>query len=78
MAPLYDDVTQQAPSGLAGTDSRKSLSQIAHTLAGTLRTWRRRAVERRQLLELDSRLLADIGLTHADALAEAGKPVWKA
>ena len=33
--------------------------------------------ERRELLSLDDRTLADIGLTRCDALAEAEKPFWK-
>jgi len=33
--------------------------------------------ERRELLALDDRMLADIGLTRLDALAEAEKPFWK-
>lgn len=32
---------------------------------------------RRQLLALDSRALKDIGISRADALAEARKPFWK-
>jgi uncharacterized protein YjiS (DUF1127 family) len=33
--------------------------------------------ERRELLTLDDRTLADIGLTRCDVLAEAEKPFWK-
>jgi uncharacterized protein YjiS (DUF1127 family) len=32
--------------------------------------------QRLALLELDDRLLADIGVSRADALAEARKPFW--
>ncbi|WP_432474080.1 DUF1127 domain-containing protein [Amphritea sp. HPY] len=32
---------------------------------------------RRQLLTLDNRALKDIGISRAEALAEAGKPAWK-
>jgi hypothetical protein len=35
-----------------------------------------RSHQRRQLLELDSRLLADIGLCREDAVEEAGKSSW--
>jgi uncharacterized protein YjiS (DUF1127 family) len=44
-----------------------------------LRRWRHRARSRRQLghlCELDDRLLRDIGMTRADALAEVAKPFW--
>ena len=33
--------------------------------------------QRHALLELDDRLLADIGLTREDALREARKPFWR-
>ena len=31
---------------------------------------------RRNLLALDARLLDDVGISRADALAEAGRPIW--
>ena len=37
-----------------------------------------RVSERRHLATLDDRLLADIGLDRADAMAEADKPFWRA
>ncbi len=39
--------------------------------------WSERARTRRHLMELDDRLLKDIGLTRADAMLEASKPFWK-
>ncbi len=44
---------------------------------GVLKAWHDRYTQRRELLQLDDRLLDDIGLTRADAEAEAGKPFWK-
>jgi uncharacterized protein YjiS (DUF1127 family) len=44
-------------------------------LARALRFAERRR-QRLALLELDDRLLADIGVSRADALAEARKPFW--
>jgi len=38
---------------------------------------RERWRQRQQLLELDDRLLADIGLSRRDAQMEARKPFWK-
>ncbi|MCY4311751.1 MAG: DUF1127 domain-containing protein [Rhodospirillaceae bacterium] len=38
--------------------------------------WRQRGEERRQLLELDERLLKDIGVSRAEAMEEARKPFW--
>ena len=34
--------------------------------------------QRRALLVLDAHLLADVGLTRSEALAEAARPVWDA
>lgn len=44
----------------------------------TLALWRERRRQRRGLRELaeNPRLLRDIGLTQAEALAEAGRPFW--
>lgn len=38
--------------------------------------WIDRARERRALAKLDCRMLADIGVTRADAETEADKPFW--
>jgi uncharacterized protein YjiS (DUF1127 family) len=39
--------------------------------------WNDRARQRRQLGELSDQMLRDIGLTRADAWAEADKPFWQ-
>lgn len=36
-----------------------------------------RRAQRRRLAELDPRLLRDIGITRAEALVEARKPMWR-
>jgi uncharacterized protein YjiS (DUF1127 family) len=43
----------------------------------TLRQWRRRAHDRRQLSALSDLMLQDIGITRADAEYLANKPFWK-
>ncbi len=40
--------------------------------------WQRRIAEREHLLALDNRMLADIGISRADAAREAGKRFWQA
>lgn len=45
-------------------------------LAALLR-WRERARQRRQLLEMSDHMLRDIGITRADARAEAERPFWR-
>ena len=43
----------------------------------TFNTWRQRARERAELAGLNDRVLADIGLSRAEAQFLANKPFWK-
>jgi len=43
----------------------------------TLREWRRRARDRRELAGLSEMMLQDIGITRADAEYLANKPFWR-
>jgi uncharacterized protein YjiS (DUF1127 family) len=54
-----------------------ALSDASAWVFATIREWRRRSRDRAQLVTLDARMLADIGLTHADAEFLANKPFWK-
>jgi len=45
-------------------------------LAGTIRTALRRRRTRHAIASLDRFLLKDIGVSHAEAEAEANKPFW--
>jgi uncharacterized protein YjiS (DUF1127 family) len=47
-----------------------------HT-ADLLLLWQERARQRRQLQNLNDRMLRDIGLTRGDVLAESSKPFWR-
>lgn len=42
-----------------------------------LQLWTERAAQRRQLAELDARMLKDIGIGRADAERESGKWFWQ-
>lgn len=57
---------------------RTALSQgsTLSALFDSVGEWRERMRQRRQLMKLDDRLLADIGLSRADAEAECGK-MWR-
>ena len=39
--------------------------------------WQERARQRRQLQNLNDRMLRDIGLTRGDVMAESSKPFWR-
>lgn len=47
------------------------------SLFSLLSLWRERAWGRRQLHEMETRLLRDIGLSHGAAQFEANKPWWR-
>jgi uncharacterized protein YjiS (DUF1127 family) len=60
---------QQAKRGLATRFAKAADLVLA---------WSERVRQRRQLARFDDHLLRDIGITRADALAEAEKPFWRA
>lgn len=64
---------------IAASDLRLSRrrSHVGAMLAWIVRC-RERAAQRRQLGQLDDRLLRDIGLTRTDVAAECGKWFWLA
>ena len=52
---------------------KRLLGQAASTLA----KWLRHTYERRQLSQLDSRELSDIGISQGDRMVELSKPFWR-
>ena len=52
------------------------LVQVLMSAVKTLGQWQTRADQRHRLNQLDGRALADIGITRAEAKAEARKPFW--
>ena len=46
-------------------------------LRKTLMLWFERSRQRRRLLELDDRMLRDIGVKRSEALREAARPFWE-
>lgn len=46
-------------------------------LIATLSLWQRRIVSRRQLARLDTRLLADAGISENQRYVELSKPFWR-
>ncbi len=63
----------------SGTGSwSAAIVHLTDTVIVNLMQWRERARQRRQLGELDDRLLADIGVRRIDACQESQKHFWQA
>lgn len=62
----------------ATNPARAHRSKAPRGLFKTVVAWQSRAAERAHLRQLDSRLLADMGMTRADAVRESRKPFWRA
>lgn len=56
----------------------KMLLSFLHSLVNTQHTWAQRRRERLWLLQLDSHMLQDMGVSSSDVWQEARKPFWKA
>lgn len=52
------------------------LGNLLRRIGNTITRWDQLAEQRRQLREMDDRLLADIGLSKADVKRIAGKKFW--
>ena len=58
--------------------TNSQVSAASHRVLATLRLWRRRIRERRQLARLSERDLHDIGVSRATVYNELRKPFWRA
>jgi uncharacterized protein YjiS (DUF1127 family) len=61
----------------AERDFGASITAMPKRLFDLLYAWQQRATERRHLMELDDRMLGDLGLTRADVHREGTKPFWR-
>ncbi|MBM3599115.1 MAG: DUF1127 domain-containing protein [Alphaproteobacteria bacterium] len=55
----------------------ETAESLCRSLVDVLLNWQERAVGRRQLAEMDDRMLRDIGLTRDDIAMECEKPFWR-
>ncbi|MCU1719247.1 DUF1127 domain-containing protein [Pseudomonas sp. 5P_3.1_Bac2] len=71
MEPTLSSSISFTPSRVSGSQAlpKRILSSLVH--------WQRRAVSRRQLALLDTRLLADAGISEAQRQVELSKPFWR-
>ena len=58
-------------------NSQKSKPTKPLPAPSTLLLWQRRMASRRQLARLDSRLLADAGISESQRYEELSKPFWR-
>jgi uncharacterized protein YjiS (DUF1127 family) len=68
--------TRSVPCRGRGTPRRRA-RPIGRSILGRPRQWRQRARERAELASLDDRMLADIGISRAEAQFLSGKPFWR-
>lgn len=65
------------PLANAAHATGQALARVWRWLVTRIEVWHDRALTRRQLAEMDDRLLKDIGLTRLDAEQEYTKPFWR-
>ncbi|AIR88981.1 hypothetical protein LK03_06705 [Pseudomonas cremoricolorata] len=64
-------------SDLAFENNSAAQASMPLRALSTLMLWQRRLSSRRQLARLDSRLLADAGISESQRYEELGKPFWR-
>lgn len=57
--------------------ARHPASTVAARVVARFLQWRRRAKDRAELAALDDRMLADIGISRAEAEFLSSKPFWR-
>lgn len=62
---------------VAGAPRQWVMTRHGRHFGRLLACWIQRYRQRRALARLDERLLRDIGVTRAEAAAEAAKPFWR-
>lgn len=77
MVAIHLQPCRDCPGAVRRNAALDALGDAAHWTLATLREWTRRSRERHQLARLDERMLADIGLTHADREMLVSKPFWR-
>lgn len=83
MTMLTTTENNQAAMGLGYGQARRAPEPVVTPSEFLIRaidrlgTWLDRARERRQLLALDDRMLADISHDRSQVFREAGKPFWR-
>ncbi len=69
---LHEEISAGSYSIVLGIEN------VASAVMSTVAVWNRRYKGRRELSQLNDHMLADIGLTRVEAIAEIDKPFWRA
>ena len=77
MSAIHLETSRGCPANARRRDALDALNDAGHWVVATLRAWRRRQRERAELVGLDARMLADIGLSRSEAEFLANKPFWR-
>ncbi len=70
--------TERAPVAADRRALGTILAGLPRRILDTLLDWQERQRQRRSLMELDGRMLKDLGITRLDAQREFDKPFWRA
>lgn len=73
MSHIIDDLA--ISEGIYGLVRR--VEEASKSLMNTLKVWSARTEDRRQLAQMNDRLLADIGLSRSDIHVEVNKYFWQ-
>ncbi|MGA8756244.1 MAG: DUF1127 domain-containing protein [Stellaceae bacterium] len=72
----FEDARAHAPD-TRRSSARTPVAGTATRMITRLGHWRRRSRDRAQLARLDDRMLADIGISRAEAEFLVNKPFWR-
>ena len=77
MVAIHLQPCRDCPGAVRRHAALDALNDAGHWALAMLREWSGRSRERHQLAQLDARILADIGLSHADREMLVHKPFWR-
>jgi uncharacterized protein YjiS (DUF1127 family) len=77
MTAIRFEVANRSFGEFRRPSARQVLGHAAAGLRAKFREWRRRAGDRSELARLDDRMLADIGISRAEAEFLSSKPFWR-
>jgi uncharacterized protein YjiS (DUF1127 family) len=77
MTAIHLGIARRPLFRVRGPSALRSASNVAARLLERPREWRRRVKGRAELAALDDHMLADIGISRAEAKFLSNKPFWR-